>query len=110
MKWLAAIFFPCLALSAAEQTFVVTAYCPCPICCGHRATGLAANGRPPVVGRTIAGPRRFPLVTRVHIVGLGDRIITDRSAKRYDARLDVFFPTHAEAKRFGRQTLTVTLR
>jgi 3D (Asp-Asp-Asp) domain-containing protein len=78
----------------------ITAYCPCKICCGNGATGLAANGKPPSL-QTCAGPRRYPFGTVVTIEGIGRRILTDRLAKRYDNRIDLFFPTHQEAKAFG---------
>lgn len=46
---------------------VITAYCACRICCGPHATGLAANGRPPQEGVTVAAPRWVPLGTVVTI-------------------------------------------
>jgi 3D (Asp-Asp-Asp) domain-containing protein len=89
--------------------FIITAYCACTICCGPRATGLAANGKPPVEGITVAGPRRLPLGTKVWIDGVGNRIVQDRLAKRYDNRFDVYFKRHDDAKRFGIRTLKVRI-
>ena len=87
---------------------IITAYCACTICCGPKATGLAANGRPPIQGITVAGPRALPLGTKVRI---GDRIytITDRTARRYDGRYDIFFKSHAAARRFGIRTNIVEI-
>jgi 3D (Asp-Asp-Asp) domain-containing protein len=79
----------------------ITAYCCCPICCGPHATGLAANGRPPVEGETCAGPRSLPLGTIVSIEGVGLRRVTDRTAKRFDGRFDIYFAEHQAAKAFG---------
>ncbi|OQB95239.1 MAG: hypothetical protein BWX84_00020 [Verrucomicrobia bacterium ADurb.Bin118] len=80
---------------------VITAYCACKLCCGPNACGLAANGKPPVEGVTCAGPRRVPLGTKIHIEGIGTRIVTDRLAKRFDNRIDIYFNDHAAAKKFG---------
>jgi len=111
------------------QLFTITAYCPCKICCGPHAAGLTlwskqrtarsgnqtystgrtASGKPAVAGVTVAGPRALPFGTRLTIPGVGGRIIQDRLAKRFDSRLDVFFATHAEAKRFGIKKLNVTI-
>ncbi len=91
-----------------SPTFTVTGYCHCAKCCGESGQP-AANGLNPVAGVTVAGPRRYPLGTKIRIVGLGERVITDRLAVRYDNRIDIFFATHNEAKRFGRKTLTVTI-
>ncbi|HVM51247.1 MAG TPA: 3D domain-containing protein [Candidatus Acidoferrum sp.] len=86
----------------------ITAYCHCARCCGeaHRA---AANGHQPVAGLTVAGPRWIPLGTHVYIEGIGERVVTDRLARIYDDRFDVFVATHEEARRFGRQRHNVRL-
>lgn len=93
---------------AAGTVFTVTAYCPCRKCCGRWSGGPTASGRMPVAGVTIAAPRRIPLGTRLHLEGLGVRRVDDRLAPRFDARIDVYFPTHAQALRFGKRRLTVT--
>ena len=111
--WLALLLiaFPCRSGVPYAVRYTVCAYCPCSLCTGrHSALGSAANGKPPVAGQTIAGPRRFPLGTRLQIEGLGERILTDRPARKYDDRFEIFFRTHAEAKRFGKQTLIVTIK
>ena len=88
-----------LAYSLHAET--ITAYCCCKTCCGPNAKGIAANGKPPVEGVTCAGPRRLPLGTVVWIEGVGRRVVTDRTARRYDGRFDVYFKSHRDAKRFG---------
>lgn len=87
---------------------IITAYCACTICCGPKATGLAANGRAPVQGVTVAGPRALPLGTRVVING-HTYIVTDRTARRYDGRFDIFFKSHDAARRFGIRTNQVEI-
>ena len=91
----------------ATRIFTVTAYCPCRICCGPGATGVTASGVAPSKGITCAASRSIPFGTVLSIQGVGTRIVQDRLAARYDSRIDVFFSTHADAKRFGIKTLTV---
>jgi 3D (Asp-Asp-Asp) domain-containing protein len=96
------------AFGAENLSMIVTGYCPCRICCGRWAGGPTASGVMPAAGVTAAGPRAWPFGTRVRIPGLGERIIQDRLAPASDGRLDVFFATHAAARRWGRRELTVT--
>ena len=94
-----------LAFCAPLLADTITAYCPCAKCCGRWAGPgqRTAAGTVPTPGRTVAGPRSVPLGTRVHIAGIGWRTVEDRTAKRFDGRWDVFFATHAEAVKFGKQ-------
>lgn len=85
---------------------IITAYCACRICCGPNASGIAANGKAPVQGVTVAGPRALPLGTRV-VIGTNRFVIQDRTARRFDGRWDIYFEHHADAKRFGKQTNNV---
>ena len=89
-------------------TAVVTAYCACQTCCGPNAKGTCANGKKPIQGVTIAGPRRLPFGTIVEVSG-HRYIVQDRLAKRYDTRFDIFMSNHAEARRFGIQTNLITV-
>ena len=94
---------------AVTRTATVTAYCPCAICCGVMGgTGLTASGNRARQGVTVAASRSIPFGTRVHIEGVGWRVVEDRLARRYDGRVDVYFASHAEAQRFGRRSLKVT--
>jgi 3D (Asp-Asp-Asp) domain-containing protein len=95
--------------SEQAELYTVTAYCPCKVCCGQWAGGPTASGKMPVVGVTCAGPRRIPFGTRVRIEGLGERVVQDRLARKYDGRFDVFFASHKEALRFGKRTLKVRI-
>ena len=93
---------------------VITAYCACAaICCGPKATGLAANGRPPVEGITVAASRSIPLGTPIKLTVNGvftNRLfyVNDRLAKKYDDRVDIYFDEHERAKQFGRQAGSYT--
>lgn len=81
-------------------TAMVTAYI---------ATGsTCADNKWPIVGETIALPRRFPLGSEVIINGHHYKG-QDRTALKYNGRFDIFMPTLEEAKKWGKQTLTITI-
>ena len=91
-------------IEAAEYVrFRVTAYCPCPLCCGIHADGVTASGTR-ADHPLVAAPGRFPFGTLIQIPGYaGGRWVRveDRGGAIKGNRLDVFFPTHAEALRWG---------
>lgn len=87
---------------------IVTAYCACTKCCGPKAAGITAAGTKSVAGRTIAGPRNYPLYSIARIGGKTYQI-EDRTAKRFDGRFDIFFSTHHEALEFGIKTQRVEI-
>lgn len=100
--------FLLLALPTAASAATLSAYCHCARCCGS-ANAPAANGRPPVVGLTVAGPRWIPLGTWIYIEGIGRRLVTDRLASAFDDRFDLFVANHQTAKQFGVQQRRITL-
>jgi 3D (Asp-Asp-Asp) domain-containing protein len=92
--------------------FLVTAYCPCEKCCGRWAHDhRTASGQSIYVnrGRFVAADTRVvPFHTRVRIPGYaGGRAVPvlDRGGKIKGRRLDVFFSSHEQAKRWGRRWL-----
>ena len=97
-----------LACTVSAET--ITAYCACRKCCGQSAAGITASGTRPVEGRTVAASRSIPLGTRIYIEGLGWRTVEDRTAKRFDGRVDVYFRSHAEALKFGKRKLQMTIQ
>ena len=129
---IAALLLLCAAAWAGEWREIeatLTAYCPCPICCGVRAVGLTADGtdvrdRPYGIA---ADPKRLPYGTRLWIPpGLGyldhqrpsdeDRqfivddtggIIRRRTRATGRIHLDLRFRHHGNAVRFGIKTATV---
>ena len=90
-----------LACAASAET--ITAYCACAKCCGKNAKGITAAGTRPIEGRTIAASRNIPLGTRIRIEGIGWRVVEDRTARRFDGRVDIYFRSHDEALKFGKQ-------
>ena len=96
-----------LACTASAET--ITAYCACRKCCGKNAKGITAMGTRPVEGRTVAAARSIPLGTRIHIEGIGWRVVEDRTARRFDGRVDIYFRSHTEALIFGKQNRAVKI-
>jgi 3D (Asp-Asp-Asp) domain-containing protein len=89
-----------------RRMFRVTAYCPCKICCGAHSDGVTASGRPVEYngGRFVAADKAIAFGTMLSIPGYaGGRPVpvADRGGKIKGARLDVYFPTHAQAREFG---------
>ena len=90
-------------------TFKLTAYCPCPKCCGEWADGVTYTGTEATAGRTIAvDPTVIPLGTTVHINGQA-YTAEDIGGAIKGHRIDVYFPTHTEALQFGVQYAEVAI-
>ena len=90
-------------------TFKLTAYCPCPYCCGEWADGITYTGTTATQGRTIAvDPDVIPLGSSVEIGGR-TYVAEDIGGAIQGNRIDVYFRSHAEALQFGVQYATVLL-
>ena len=92
----------------------VTAYCPCPVCCGPLAQGITANGRVIRPGdRFVAAPKQYPFGTEV-IVPQYNRAqpikVLDRGGAITGNHLDLFFASHAKAVKWGVKYLNVKVR
>ena len=92
----------------------VTAYCPCPICCGRGANGITASGKKVTAsgGHFVAAPAGFAFGNRLVVPGYdhGRPVpVLDRGGAIKGDRLDVFFPDHEAARQWGRQRLPVTV-
>ena len=87
---------------------IVTAYCACTTCCGDQAASITASGVKPISGVTIAASRTLPIGTKV-IINNHTYVVQDRLARRYDSRFDIYFDSHQDAKKFGKQTLNVKI-
>ncbi|MFP3938089.1 MAG: 3D domain-containing protein [Phycisphaerae bacterium] len=94
---------------------LVTAYCPCPKCCGKHSDGVTASGKDIYTNdsRFVAADTSIlPLGTRVSIPGYNDGEavpVLDRGGKIKGHRLDVFFLSHQRALQWGRQWVDVTV-
>ena len=93
----------------------VTAYCACKKCCGPRAQGLTASGRPVSHngGRFVAADTRLlKFNTMVQVPGYADGAavpVIDRGGAIKGNKLDVYFPTHEQARQWGRRWVPVTV-
>jgi len=92
----------------------VTAYCPCPKCCGKYSDGITACGyriRPD--DALVAADRKYPFGTEMIIAGYKNERavkVLDRGSAICGDRLDVFFDSHEEALKWGVRYLDVKVR
>ena len=92
------------------RRMLCTAYCPCRQCCGPNATGITASGAR-ARGYLVAADRSIPFHTPVSIPGYakGRPVpVLDRGGAIKGDRLDLLFPTHSQARAWGKRWVTVT--
>ncbi|MEA2736664.1 MAG: hypothetical protein QOE14_3115 [Humisphaera sp.] len=93
----------------------VTAYCPCKKCCGPKAQGITASGKRVNHndGFFVAADKNvFDFHTKLKIPGYanGQAVpVLDRGGAIKGNKLDLFFTSHAEALKWGRQKIAVTV-
>jgi len=88
--------------------YKVTAYCPCAKCCGEYADGYTANGHKIRPGdKFVAADRSIPFGTMLAMPGYGRVPVLDRGGAIKGKRLDVYFPTHKAALRWGVKHLEI---
>ncbi|MHC4172692.1 MAG: 3D domain-containing protein [Planctomycetota bacterium] len=89
----------------------VTAYCPCPKCCGEYSDGVTACGHEIQPGDVfVAADKRYPFRTEMIIPRYNDGQpvkVLDRGGAIRGNRLDVFFASHQEALEWGVRNLDV---
>lgn len=91
------------AAQTREQTFTVTAYCPCEKCCGAYANGYTATGEKATQGVTIAAdPSVLPMGTEIELDG-HTYTVQDTGGAIAGNRLDLYFDNHEDALRWGVQ-------
>ncbi|MEO6437055.1 MAG: 3D domain-containing protein [Tepidisphaeraceae bacterium] len=96
-------------------TMEVTAYCPCKKCCGPGAKGITASGRRVSHNNGLfvaADTSVLPFHTKLEIPGYaqGQAVpVLDRGGAIKGRKLDVFFPSHDEARQWGRRKIEVTV-
>jgi 3D (Asp-Asp-Asp) domain-containing protein len=93
----------------------VTAYCSCPRCCGPKARGLTASGRSIAYngGQFVAADTKlFKFGTQLQIPGYaaGQAVeVIDRGSAIKGYHIDLFFPSHEQAKQWGKRYMAVTV-
>lgn len=91
------------ATQTQEQTFTVTAYCPCEKCCGAYANGYTATGAKATQGVTVAAdPAVLPMGTEIQIDG-HTYTVQDTGGAIKGNRLDLYFDSHEDALQWGVQ-------
>lgn len=110
-------------------TMATTAYCPCEICCSWKydaagrpvvasgrgkgkakAVGVTASGTKARPGTIAADTRYYPMGTVMYVEGYGYGVVEDRGGKiKGRHHIDLFYPTHAEAKKWGRKKQSVVV-
>ena len=71
---------------------------------GATATGLAVGW-----GVVAVDPSVIPLGTQMSIPGYGDGVAADVGSDVSGAMIDLWFPTDAQARAWGRRTVTIGL-
>jgi len=86
--------------SGQEMTVTATGYS----LMGHTATGMPVGW-----GVVAVDPSVIPLGTRMSIPGYGEGVAADTGGAVRGATIDLWFPTPAQARAWGRRTVTITL-
>jgi 3D (Asp-Asp-Asp) domain-containing protein len=101
--------------AARTITMLVTAYSPDERSCGESADGITASGYSVwtnAMKMVAADTDVLPFGTLLSVPGYDDASIVpvlDRGGAIKGNRLDVLFPTHEQAERWGVQRLSVTV-
>ena len=107
------LWLPAVALYGADSKavkFRVTAYCSCSKCCGKWADGITATGTKARWGMVAADWKVIPKHSRIRIEGLkGTFVVEDKGGAIKGRRIDVWFPSHKAARKFGVSTRRVTI-
>ena len=77
---------------------------------GYTLKGRTATGVRTTFGVVAVDPSVIPLGTRLMIPGYGEAIAADTGGAIQGNVIDLWFPSTAEALRWGRRTVTITIR
>lgn len=123
---------PSMAAAGSTQIVVrVTGYCNCGECCNWRRSwfglgrpvysrgplkgkpkkvGVTARGTAAKKGTIAADPKVFPFGTRLVVPGYGEGVVEDTGGAIVGRHIDVWFPTHAQARRWGTRKLKIDVK
>ena len=76
---------------------------------GYSLTGKTATGVPVGYGIVAVDPAVIPLGTHMTVPGYGEGVAADTGGSVGGSRIDLWFPTRAEALAWGTRTVTITL-
>ncbi len=91
-----------VALAPAGRTITVSST-------GYSLPGHTATGMPVGWGVVAVDPSVIPLGTRLTVPGYGEAVAADTGSAVRGATIDLWFPTLAQARAWGRRTVTITL-
>jgi 3D (Asp-Asp-Asp) domain-containing protein/peptidoglycan hydrolase CwlO-like protein len=77
---------------------------------GYALTGRTATGLPAGWGVVAVDPGVIPLGTHISIPGYGSGVAADTGSAIQGSMIDLWFPSVAQARAWGRRTVTITLR
>jgi 3D (Asp-Asp-Asp) domain-containing protein len=107
------------ATTAPTKTTTVAPTAPAPPPAGTRTLvvdavayhlpGHTASGLPVGVGVIAVDPRVIPLGTRVFVPGYGPAVAADTGSAVIGNIIDLWMPTTAQARAWGRRTVTITI-
>lgn len=116
---------------ADKSLVLVTGYCNCGKCCGWKRNWFGfgepvydygpMKGKPKVIGITASGtkakpgtiaadPKKYKFGTHLYVPGYGAGTVEDIGGSIKGNHIDIWFPTHEEARRWGRRWLKVVER
>ena len=93
---------PASPTPAGTRTLVVDAV-------AYHLPGKTASGLPVGVGVIAVDPRVIPLGTRVFVPGYGPAVAADVGTAIIGNIIDLWMPTTAQARAWGRRTVTITI-
>jgi 3D (Asp-Asp-Asp) domain-containing protein len=76
---------------------------------GYSLAGSTATGLPTGWGVVAVDPSVIPLGSHLWVPGYGEAVAADTGGAVVGATIDVWFPTEAQAKAWGRATVTVVV-
>ena len=113
---------------AVQRTMLTTGYCPCGKCCTWRRNwlgvpvhaagpsrgkrkhgGVTASGTRARTGTIAADTRLYPFGTVMYVEGYGYGRVEDRGGGIKGQHIDLFFPSHGQALRWGRRNVPVKI-
>jgi 3D (Asp-Asp-Asp) domain-containing protein len=97
------------AATAVTPTAVPTGRAVTVTATGYALAGQTSTGMPAGPGVVAVDPSVIPLGSRLTIPGYGEAVAADTGSGVHGAMIDLWFPTRAQARAWGRRTVTVTL-
>ena len=75
----------------------------------YHLPGRTASGLPVGKGVVAVDPKLIPLLTRLEVPGYGEAVAADVGVAIKGKIIDLWMPSHADARKWGRRTVTITI-